>query len=561
MSPPASPETGTAKVALVKAPSLDEARRDAAAQLGVPGPELTLTVVERHRVGFLGLGGEQLTVEARWSPSAVASAAPAGAQSTGAPSVPVQSSPPQPLNARLSCARGRISLVVTRPGPGQRAASKRDIEALLAGLPISARDDDAIEGALRASDGVAKPVAAVPAKPVDPAADPVAIHVTSDGLRAWLVPWMGGEIRGDWLEAALAGAGVNSGIDREVAAAVVASYPLMPIAVATGVHASDGADATVTYVIAQDDGTGRPGAGDDDPVNLREVKTFGVPARVDGVVATKTPLVPSADGVTVLGVVVPGIVGKDLDLQKVAGKGVRLSDDGLALLATVAGSASWVAGKLCVAPLTAVSGDVDYASGNVRVEGDLTIGGSIVNGFIVEASGNIAVMGAIEGAKVRAGGSLVVIGGIIGQDIGTVDAGGAVTARFIDGATIRAGGNVTVAAEVRHSTVLSDGSVVVGGGRGAGRITGGLTRGRLRVEANEIGAESGTPTKVQCGWGRELDAPDLEPVEAPRIVARAGARPGVSLTVGGATAAITAPTPGGYWREVDGKLSFVTVGR
>ena len=561
MSPPASPETGTAKVALVKAPSLDEARRDAAAQLGVPGPELTLTVVERHRVGFLGLGGEQLTVEARWSPPLVASVAPVAGTSGDSPVMPGQPSPPSLTNARLSCTRGRISLVVTRPGPGQRAASKRDIEAMLAGLPLSARDDDAIEGALRAADGVARPVAVVPAKPGDPAADPVAIHVTTDGLRAWLVPWMGGEIREEWLEAALAGAGVAAGIDQAVAGAAVTSCPLMPVAIATGVRAIDGADATVTYAMPQDDEAGHHGAGDEDSVDHREVKTFGVPARIDDVVATKTPVVPSADGTTVLGVVVPGIIGKDLDLQKVAGKGVRLSDDGLALVATVPGSASWVAGKLCVAPLTAVSGDIDYASGNVRVEGDLTIGGSIVHGFVVEASGNIAVMGAIEGATVRAGGSIVVNGGIIGQDVGTIDAGAAVTARFIDGATVRAGGNVTVAAEVRHSTVLSDGSVVVGGGRGAGRITGGLTRGRHRVEANEIGAESGTPTKVQCGWGRELDAPDQAPVEAPRIVARAGARPGVSLTVGGTTAIMTAPTPGGYWREVGGKLSFVTVGR
>ena len=291
------------------------------------------------------------------------------------------------------------------------------------------------------------------------------------------------------------------------------------------------------------------------------MKAFGVPAKTGDVIATKVPVVPAIDGLTVLGEVIPGTLGKDLDLHKFAGKGVRVADDGLTIVAAATGSASWVADKLCVAPLTAVSGDVDFSTGNVRVEGDLTISGTIGAGFIVEASGNIAVLGAIEGATVKAGGNVIVGGGIIGQEIGTVDAEGSVTARFVEAATIRAGGDVVIAAEARLSTILADGTVTVGGGRGAGRITGGLTRGRVAVEAVEIGAENGTPTKIQAGWGRSLDAEGQAPVAVPRVAARSGAHPGATITVAGATAKITAPTPGGYWRDVEGKLTFTTATR
>jgi len=204
---------------------------------------------------------------------------------------------------------------------------------------------------------------------------------------------------------------------------------------------------------------------------------------------------------------------------------------------------------------------VDFSTGNVRVEGDLTISGTIGAGFVVEASGNIAVMGAVEGATVRAGGNVIVGGGIIGQEVGTVDAEGSVTARFVEGATIRAGGNIVIAAEARLSTILADGSVTVGGGRGAGRITGGLTRGRIGVEAVEIGSENGTPTKVQAGRGRSLDVEDHPPVAAPRILARSGALPGASITVAGATAHISSATPGGSWRDIDGKLTFTPASR
>lgn len=556
---------GIPKVALVKATSLDEARSDAAALLDVPASELVLTVIDHHRVGFLGLGGDEYKVEARWDPPAAPPEYEAARESTLSQASPASAiTALQELPATLTCRRGRISLAVAKPTPGQRAALRSDIDRMLAGLPISALDSDSVDAMIRAPGGGPRIIATVPihmgAVP-QPSSDPVAILIPPDHMHAWLVPWEGGAITSAWVIDALAHAGVEAGINEAALEAIGDRAPEMPVAVACGSAPVHGIDATVTYAVPRESIGGPRLETDDRQVDHREVKAFGVPAKAGDVIATKKAVVPAVDGLTVLGTSIAGSPGKDFDLHKMAGKGVRVSDDGLTIIATATGSASWVADKLCVAPLTAVSGDVDFSTGNVRVEGDLTISGTIGAGFIVEASGNIAVMGAVEGATVKAGGNVIVGGGIIGQDVGTVDAEGSITARFVEGATVRAGGNVVIAAEARLSTILADGSVTVGGGRGAGRITGGLTRGRSGVEAVEIGAENGTPTRVQAGWGRSLDDEGQEPAASPRVAARVGAHPGTSITVGAATARITAPTPGGYWRDVDGKLTFTTATR
>ena len=557
--------SGVPKIALVKASSIEEARLDAAELLDVPASELVLTVLEHQRVGFLGLGGDEYKIEARWTPQATLTQAVSGrgddqGQLTSIAALEAVGSIP----AVLSCKRGRISLAVSRPAPGQRPAVRSDIDRLLAGLPLAALDSEAIDAILRAPDGSSRVVATMPidkSSVQNPDSDPFTVMVTADHMHAWLVPWEGGLISPAAVIDAFAHAGVVAGLDESALAAVGDAVPPMPFAVAHGSAATNGTDATVTFAIPRDlVGVSRAGS-DDEQVDHREVRAFGVPAKAGDVVATKVPAVPPTDGISVLGEKIPGTAGKDFDLHKLAGKGVRVSDDGLTIVAVGTGSASWVTDKLCVAPLTAVAGDVDFSTGNVRVEGDLTISGTIGAGFVVEASGNIAVMGAVEGATVRAGGNVIVGGGIIGQEVGTVDAEGSVTARFVEGATIRAGGNIVIAAEARLSTILADGSVTVGGGRGAGRITGGLTRGRIGVEAVEIGSENGTPTKVQAGWGRSLDDEDHPPVAAPRILARSGALPGASITVAGATAHISSATPGGSWRDIDGKLTFTPASR
>ncbi len=148
---------------------------------------------------------------------------------------------------------------------------------------------------------------------------------------------------------------------------------------------------------------------------------------------------------------------------------------------------------------------------------------------------------------------VTILGGIVGQGEAVIRAGGAVTARFVEQAEIHAGGPVTVGSEIRQSTVISEASVTVAG---AGRIVGGLVRGRDFVEAKVLGSPSGSQTTVQAGWGEELAVEVDEKPRIPRVVAKNEVNSGVTITVGGATQRITSPGPGGVWREHEGKIQY-----
>ena len=538
------------KVAAVRAKSLDEARLKAAQLLAVPAEQLVLTVTAQHQRGLFGLGGVELDVEARWTPPKVE--APVA-------NVPVAEQKIAPSTATVSCRRGRVSVTVRRPVPGEHPATPATVDALIDGWPIGARDSDVIAQAIRSADGVPH-VFATFALTVQPQPnDAIAVHVSSDGMSAWLIPWADADLSEAGLATSLETASVSAGVDLDHLAALDGTRLETPIVIARGRPVVNGGDAIVDFVVPRIAGVHSPVAGDDATVDYREMGSTGKPVKSGEVVAKKAPATESIEGITVRGVAIPGTVAKDVDLHKFNGKGTQVTDDGLAIVAVASGSGSWIADRVCVLPLTSISGDVDFSTGNVRVEGDVSISGTIMTDFVVEATGNITVMGAIEGATVNAGGSVTINGGFVGQERGTITAGGSVTARFMEHATVHAGGPVVVGFEIRQCTVISETSVTVGGGRGPGRITGGLVRGKQTVQASEVGAENGVATKVQAGWGKELDADVPEVHVPPRVTIRQTVHAGVDITVGGAVDHVTSNRAGGSWKYVDGKISIIPV--
>lgn len=540
--------TGGHKVAAVRAKSLDEARLKAANLLSVPPEQLVLTVTAQHSRGLFGLGGVELDVEARLSPTQIVATVSR---------VPDAEASPTPSTATIACHRGRISVTVRRPVPGGHPATPSTVDALIEGWPIGARDSDAVAQAIRAADGVPHVFAAI-APAVQPQPDDaIAVHVSSDGMSAWLIPWADAELTESGLSTSLEAASIDAGVDLDQLGSLVGSRLSVPTLIARGRPVGNGVDAVVDFVVPWVTDVIAPVAGDDATVDYREMGSTGKPFMVGEVVAQKTPVTEATEGMTVRGVAIPGTVAKDIDLHKFNGKGTQVTEDGLSIVAVASGSGSWIADRVCVLPLTSISGDVDFSTGNVRVEGDVSISGTITTDFFVEATGNITVMGAIEGATVNAGGSVTINGGFVGQERGIITAGGSVTARFMEHATVHAGGPVVVGFEIRQCTVISETTVTVGVGRGPGRITGGLVRGKHAVEAAEAGAENGVSTKVQAGWGKELDAEVAEVHVPPRVTVRQTVHAGVDITVGGAVDHVTSNRAGGSWKDVDGKISII----
>ena len=244
------------------------------------------------------------------------------------------------------------------------------------GWPIGARDSDVIAQALRSADGVAHVFAAIAPSVQPQPDDPVAVHVSSDGMVAWLIPWADAEVTEAGLLASLEGAGVTTGVDVAQYGSLVGTRLSVPVVIARGRPVANGIDAAVDFIVPRLADVHAPSAGDNASVDYREMASTGKPVKSGDVIAQKTPVTEAVDGITVTGMAIPGTIAKDIDLHKFNGKGTQVTEDGLAIVASTSGSGSWIADRVAVLPLMNISGDGDFSTGNVRVEGDVMITGT-----------------------------------------------------------------------------------------------------------------------------------------------------------------------------------------
>jgi hypothetical protein len=157
--------------------------------------------------------------------------------------------------------------------------------------------------------------------------------------------------------------------------------------------------------------------------------------------------------------------------------------------------------KLEVDPVTTISGDVDYSTGNIDFNGDVIITGSVKAHFSVKATGSILINGFIEsGANIIAGKDIFIKQGVIGA-ITEVVAGGELMVKFIQEATVRAGLDLKVGCYIFNASVRSGGCVeILGQGEGKSRsLVGGLVWGATGINAPSIGSPYNTNTRLVTG--------------------------------------------------------------
>jgi hypothetical protein len=207
--------------------------------------------------------------------------------------------------------------------------------------------------------------------------------------------------------------------------------------------------------------------------------------------ATATPPGAGVAGRNVLGGEVPASAGKPAHIR--CGRGVQLLEDGLKAVAARDGMVTFDGGKIEVVSVFAVTGDVDYQTGNIRFLGDIVVGRHVKEDFKVESSGNVRVYGNVNKGDVEAGGSVEVTGGILGKEGVAVRAQGDITAGFADNANIVAGGSIKVRGEVFRSNVQAK-TVVVEGVKGT--VIGGTIRASREIKVGNAGNPETTPRTV-----------------------------------------------------------------
>ena len=323
-------------------------------------------------------------------------------------------------------------------------------------------------------------------------ANGIQLQVSGDYMGAFLTKTrdFNPEITASDIRDALAEKGVVSGIvsDEMMNGFIQSSgFKTKAFRVAKGIRPIQGKDAKVEFFFNID----YLGAGGLDADGNIDFKQRGSVPHVQAgtVLAEKTPMVESRQGHNIFGNEIDALPGNDIPLR--FGKGAKLSEDGLKILADVTGFPKFaLSGVIFVHEEYATEGDVDYETGHIEFEGNVNVNGCIKAGF--EVKGNDVTCVELDGGVVNADGNLHVKGGI---NEATIYARGDVTAKFIHKSEIICMGNVHIAKEIVDSTIACAGSCIIESGK---LISSEITA-KMGMTARNIGTQTAGPCMVRVG--------------------------------------------------------------
>ncbi len=319
------------------------------------------------------------------------------------------------------------------------------------------------------------------------------VQVSADGLSATLAltrAGFGGQsLDSRQLDELLTRAHVTFGIDQSVLDRVVEGAITQGThVVALGLPAEQGAPATLFFHVAERS---------EDTEELRiDHRELGRIQNVDvgDLLVTKTPPGAGKLGTTVTGLPIAARPGRNCALP--VGKGVVPSQDGLRLYAAIGGHVVFGPRRVEVLPSFEVTGDVDFSSGNIDVNGNAIVHGNVHSGFRIVAQGHVEIAGWVDNAQIRAGGHIVVKGGIQGQR-SSLTAGGCITVKYVENGQLEAGDSIGVGEAIMHARVVAGCRVVVDGRKGL--IVGGSVRAGEEIQAKVVGSPLATPTELEVG--------------------------------------------------------------
>lgn len=292
--------------------------------------------------------------------------------------------------------------------------------------------------------------------------------------------------------------GVTHGLDETaIRDAVDGQQYFKLIAVAKGLESVRGKDGSLTFLFKTEHSYA-PHILNDGSADYKNLDIFES-VKEDDVVVVSIPPEDGTDGYTVKGKVLPAQKGVAAKLPK--GKNVKVSDDGLSLIAAKSGRVDYIGGRVEISDVYNIRGDVDLHVGNIDFTGDLMITGAIIAGLTVKATGNIEVQGTVDASTLIAGKDIILKNGMQGTNKGLLQAGGNVVARFLERCTVEAKGSV-FSDYIAHSTVSANESIIMKGKHG--KIIGGISRAGKQVVARTLGSLSSDPTVIEVGVSPEF---------------------------------------------------------
>ena len=333
------------------------------------------------------------------------------------------------------------------------------------------------------------------------------LEIAPDAMQAWIsvVPARGGKaLETNALLAALDAAGVVFGVDQAAVSALCAASGTQAaerVTIATGTPAEKGQDASFELLVT-DARDRSPRVDENGLIDFRDLGE--IPS-----VAAEQPLmrrIPPTTGTVGRnvrgGVVEPEPGNNEPFAESLLGAYVA-DDDANLLRAVFSGQPVRCGNGVTVEPILHFR-NVNMATGNISFDGTVSIEGEVLPGMKVHATGDIVVGGVIDGAELKAGGDIRIGGGIIAK--AQVEAGGAVSARFVEGSQVLAGTTIAIDDTALQSDLQANNQIVVGLKSPRGRLAGGSARAMMLIRVPILGSSTGGVTRLLLGVNPVLDA-------------------------------------------------------
>ena len=204
------------------------------------------------------------------------------------------------------------------------------------------------------------------------------------------------------------------------------------------------------------------------------------------------------DGRDVTGNTIPAKSGKDFQLE--FDESIMRKADGT-LIAQQDGVLYREPGKAQIRKQIVIKDYVDFSTGNLQFDGDISIGKGIRDCFKVQATGSVDVKGLIEAATIETGKDFIASGGFAGRERGFAYVGRDLKGKYLDNVQGHIINNLCVDREVINCDFTIDGGIH----SPHGSIIGGTQIPTGAIHIGTLGSGAGVETILIIGTVPRLD--------------------------------------------------------
>lgn len=215
----------------------------------------------------------------------------------------------------------------------------------------------------------------------------------------------------------------------------------------------------------------------------------------------RTPPVEGVKGFDVTGAEIFPAQGKDNLIEVV--EGVEVNEEKTEYRAKCGGHVVFTGTTISVLPLLSVSGNVDYATGNINFEGTVYVSKDVLAGFSINAD-DIIINGINENANLIARNSVNIKVGIkgMGGDKGYIKAGLDVVTGYSENSRISAKGSIEIK-KYCFNSALSGNRIFTSSNDAI--VAGGVLRAFSEIHIHNAGSRGTNDMLLEAGTSQEME--------------------------------------------------------